>query len=94
MFKPDGTIFQETTVFNYDTLREHLKQSAFLNKGLKITLQDERVEPNKREEFKYDGGIKEYVEFLNKDKTIVEFNKYISKYKDIKYINTNCCFNT
>ena len=71
MFKPDGAIFQETTVFNYDTLREHLKQSAFLNKGLKITLSDERVEPNKKDEFKYDGGIKEYVEFLNNNKKVL-----------------------
>ena len=69
LFKPDGKIFQETTVFNYDTLKEHLKQSAFLNKGLKITLEDQRVDPIKREEFKYDGGIKEYVEFLNRGKT-------------------------
>ncbi len=68
LFKPDSTIFQETTVFNYDILKEHLKQSAFLNKGLKITLEDQRVEPLKRDEFKYDGGIKEYVEFLNKAK--------------------------
>ena len=69
LFKPDSTIFQETTVFNYDILKEHLKQSAFLNKGLKITLEDQRIDPVKRDEFKYDGGIKEYVEFLNKAKT-------------------------
>ena len=48
MFKPDGRIFQETTTFNYDILKEHLKQSAFLNKGLKITLEDNRVDPIKK----------------------------------------------
>ena len=71
MFKPDGKIFQETTTFNYDILKEHLKQSAFLNKGLKITLEDNRVDPIKREEFKFDGGIKEYVEFLNRGKNVL-----------------------
>ena len=56
-------------MFNYAILKEHLKQSAFLNKGLKITLEDNRVDPIKKEEFKFDGGIKEYVEFLNRGKT-------------------------
>ena len=69
LFKPDATIFQESTVFKYDILHEHLNRSAFLNKGLKITLEDQRVLPSKKEEFKYDGGIKEYVEYLNKGKT-------------------------
>ena len=71
LFKPDGKIFQETTTFNYDILKEHLKQSAFLNKGLKITLEDNRVDPIKKEEFKFDGGIKEYVEFLNRGKNVL-----------------------
>ena len=65
-FKPDPTIFKETTVFNYETIKNRLRQMAFLNKGITITLTDKRVEPNETESFKYDGGIKEYVSFINK----------------------------
>src|SRR5262249_45862995 len=57
-FKPDGTIM-EVTVFNYDTLAQRLRELAFLNKGLKITLTDERVDPTKNSEFLYTGGISE-----------------------------------
>ena len=65
-FKPDPTIFKETTVFNYETIKNRLRQMAFLNKGITIKLTDKRVEPNESESFKYDGGIKEYVTFINK----------------------------
>jgi len=65
LFKPDPTIFS-TTVINYDVVKERVKESAYLNKGLKITLHDQRS--SKKEVFKYDQGIKEYVEFINKDK--------------------------
>lgn len=64
-FKPDSTIFT-TTLFNYDTIKERLRESAFLIKGLKINLIDERT--NKKESFKYDDGIKAYVDFLNQNK--------------------------
>src|ERR1700690_2748097 len=58
-FKPDTTIM-EMTVFNYDTLAQRLRELAFLNKGLKITLADERTEPEKNAEFMYTGGIAEF----------------------------------
>jgi DNA gyrase subunit B len=68
-FKADGTIFQETTVYNFNTLENRLREIAFLNKGLKIHLIDEREAEVKQETFQYMGGIKEYVELLNKNKT-------------------------
>ena len=67
-FKPDKEIFTETTVFNYDTLRNRLRELAFLNKGLQITLTDER-EVDKKDSFYYEGGIVEYVQMLNENKT-------------------------
>ncbi len=66
-FKADPTIFKETTEFNYDTLATRLRELAFLNKGLRITLIDERV-PDKKDVFCYNGGIIEYVSMLNKNK--------------------------
>ena len=73
-FKPDGTIFEET-VFDYETLKQRLREMAFLTKGLKIVLRDDREkdeEGNKKlkvREFHYEGGIKEFVTYLNKSKT-------------------------
>jgi DNA gyrase subunit B len=69
-FKPDPTIM-EATVFNYDTLAQRLRELAFLNKGLKITLTDERVEPEKATEFLYTGGISEFIKHLNKGKSVL-----------------------
>ena len=66
-FKADPTIFKENTEFNYDTLATRLRELAFLNKGLRITLIDERV-PDKKDVFCYNGGIIEYVSMLNKNK--------------------------
>ncbi|MEG1312920.1 MAG: DNA topoisomerase (ATP-hydrolyzing) subunit B [Bacilli bacterium] len=63
-FKPDPDIFTETTVFVYEILKNRLRELAFLNKGLKIILVDER-EDNKKDEFLYAGGIVEYVKLLN-----------------------------
>ena len=67
-FKPDKEIFTETTIFNYDTLKNRLRELAFLNKGLQITLTDER-EVDKKDSFCYEGGIVEYVQMLNENKT-------------------------
>jgi len=64
-FLPDKEIFEET-VFDFDILRERLREIAFLTKGLKITLVDKRQEEPKIRTFHYEGGIKEYVEYLNK----------------------------
>ena len=68
-FKPDPTIFTETTEFKYEILHQRLQEIAFLNKGLRIVLSDARVEGNtKTEEFLYEGGIVEYVKMLNENK--------------------------
>ncbi len=65
VFLPDKEIFEET-VFDFEILRERLREIAFLTKGLKITLVDKRQEKPKIRTFHYEGGIKEYVEYLNK----------------------------
>lgn len=66
-FKPDPEIFKETTTFDYETLKQRLRELAFLNRGLKITLIDDR-EPDKKAEFLYEGGLREYVAMLNENK--------------------------
>ncbi|AMC08533.1 DNA topoisomerase (ATP-hydrolyzing) subunit B [Turicibacter sp. H121] len=70
-FTPDPTIFTETTVYDYDILRNRIRELAFLNKGLKITLEDLRSDKPQRHEFHYEGGISEYVRFLNKNKEVI-----------------------
>ncbi len=67
-FLPDKEIF-ETTVFDFDTLKQRLREVAFLTKGLRITLTDEREDPVKERSFHYEGGIREFVQYLNKGKT-------------------------
>ena len=67
-FKPDTTIF-DTTVFSFDKLSERLREKAFLNKGIRITIKDEREEPERSHEFYYKGGIAEFVKHLNKSRT-------------------------
>ena len=64
-FFPDATIFDEI-VFDFNTLKQRLREMAFLTKGLKITLTDCREEPAREKSFHYEGGIKEYVQYLNK----------------------------
>jgi len=68
-FIPDKEIFTETTEFDYDILKVRLRELAFLNKGLKIILTDNRKDEKVQDEFLYLGGIKEYVKLLNKNKT-------------------------
>ena len=69
IFKADPTIFTETTVYNYQTLATRLEEIAFLNKGLRIILQDLRDNVPKKDEFIYEGGIVEFVKKLNKNAT-------------------------
>ena len=70
IFKPDAEIFRDTTTFVYETIRSHLQQSAFLNKGLRLTLTDSRnPEHIKKVSYCYEGGIIEYVAFLNSNKS-------------------------
>ncbi len=66
-FLPDSTIFEEI-VYDYDTLKQRLRETAFLTKGLRIQLTDTREEPFRKEEFHYAGGIREFVTYLNKSK--------------------------
>ena len=66
-FLPDDEIFTETTVYDYDVLKTRLQELAYLNKGLRITLYDER-EADKKDSFHYEGGLVEYVQMLNKNK--------------------------
>jgi len=67
-FRPDGDIF-ESTVFSFEKLSERLREKAFLNKGIRIHIKDEREEPEKSHEFYYKGGIAEFVKHLNKNKS-------------------------
>ena len=73
VFKPDAEIF-ETTVFETDILVQRLREMAFLNKGLKITLWDKREEGSEPMTFHYEGGIKSFVEFMNKGKDTIGSN--------------------
>ncbi len=66
-FKPDDQIFEET-VYDFNTLKQRLREIAFLTKNLKIILRDDREEEQKVKEFHYEGGIKEFVQYLNKSK--------------------------
>lgn len=70
-FKPDPEIFRETTTYNIKTLTDRLRELAFLNKGLKITIEDLRDENHERQEFHYEGGIRHYVEYLNEDQNVL-----------------------
>ena len=76
-FMPDAEIFKETTTFDYEVLRIRARELAFLNKGLRIILRDDRDE-NKKDIFVYEGGIKEFVKMLNKNVTPI--------HEDIVYI--------
>lgn len=70
-FKADKEIFTETTTYDYETLRSRVQQLAFLNKGIRISIRDLRGEQTIENEYHYEGGIKEYVAFLNKDKKVI-----------------------
>lgn len=67
IFKPDPTIF-DTTIYDYGTLEHRLRELAFLNRGIKIVLTDEREEEHIVSEFHYEGGIREFVDYLNKNR--------------------------
>mgnify|MGYP000988431973 FL=1 len=70
-FVPDPEIFQETTIFDFDKLANRVRELAFLNKGLKLTITDFRPEEPVKKSFCYEGGIKSYVEHLNKSKQVL-----------------------
>src|SRR5580765_4757079 len=70
MFKPDTTVFEDL-VFSYDTLAQRLRELAFLNQGIEITLADERAEKIRESVFHYEGGIVEFVQHLNKTRQVL-----------------------
>ena len=71
VFKPDAEVFKDTTVFDFEVLRQRIQQLAFLNKGLKISIVDKRISPAKELHYCYEGGIAEYVRYLNKAKSTI-----------------------
>ncbi|CAM4404184.1 topoisomerase-4 subunit B [Paenibacillus endophyticus] len=68
-FKPDGRVFQNGTTLSYDTLAERLQEIAFLNSGLKVSIKDDRS--GKQDVFHYEGGARQFVQFLNEEKTVL-----------------------
>ena len=70
-FKADPQIFKDTTVYDYETLNSRLRQLAFLNKDIRLTLTDKRTSDGPSNDYKYEGGIIEYVQFLNKNKSTI-----------------------
>jgi len=92
-FKPDTQIFTHTE-FSFDKLSERLREKAFLNKGIRITIKDEREEPERSHEFYYKGGIAEFVKHLNKNKsTLHEKPIYFEKESDILAIEVAIQYN-
>jgi topoisomerase-4 subunit B len=79
-FKPDKRVFQAGIAVSYDTLAERLQEIAFLNSGLKVTIKDERSD--KQDMFQYEGGAKQFVEFLNEDKTVLHKVVHFTGEKD------------
>jgi DNA gyrase subunit B len=87
-FKPDASIFKETQVFDFNVIREHLRQMAFLNKGVRININDERNDdPEKwvHETYCYEGGVKEYVKYLNKNKVPLTEDVIYCEGRDKRY---------
>ena len=85
-FKPDATIFEDT-IFDYKTLKTRLRETAFLTKGLKIILADEREGQEQEKVFHYEGGIKEFVTYLNKSKdALYEHIMYFEGSKNNVYV--------
>ncbi len=70
-FKADSQIFKDTTIYDYETLNSRLRQLAFLNKDIRLTLTDKRTPDGLSNDYKYEGGIIEYVQFLNKNKNTI-----------------------
>jgi len=89
IFKPDSKIFTETTVFKYDIVQNRLRELAFLNKGVRIYLKDERS--GAEDKFHYEGGIVSYVKYLNRKRTVVHPEPvYIFGEKD--QVQVDICF--
>ena len=76
-FKADAEIFKETTTYDYEVLRQRIRELAFLNKGLRISLTDLRDGQNREHDYMYEGGIKEYVAYINKNKTPIHDESFM-----------------
>ena len=94
-FKPDGDIF-DSEVYDYDTLKVRIRELAFLNQGLSINLRDDRDEEDTTgEKFLYEGGIKEYVSFINQGKTVIHNNIiYLSGEEDNVFFEVAMQYNS
>lgn len=95
-FKADPTIFTETTVYDHETIRDRLRQLAFLNKGVKLVFNDQRQEEEdkKHYDFLFAGGLKQYVEYLNKSRTPVhEDIIYAEGYEKDIQVEVACQYN-
>ncbi len=83
-FWPDSTIFEDT-VYDYDTLHRRLREMAFLNKGLTITIEDKREGKKAKDKFYYEGGIKQFVEHLNKNKEVINDKIFYFEFEENGY---------
>ena len=94
-FKADPTIFTETTVYDHDTIRDRLRQLAFLNKGIHLVFNDERAEEDKKHhDFLFEGGLSEYVAFLNKNRTVIHSQVvYAEGYESDLQVEVACQYN-
>jgi DNA gyrase subunit B len=92
-FKPDAEIFTETTEYDFDILANRLRELAFLNRGIKLTIEDKR-ENKRKKEFLYEGGIKSYVEHLNRTKEVIhEEPVYVEGARDGIYVEVALQYN-
>ncbi|MBO5495476.1 MAG: DNA topoisomerase (ATP-hydrolyzing) subunit B [Eubacterium sp.] len=94
-FKADPDIFQETTVYEYETLEKRLREQAFLNAGLSITLTDKRGDEDVSEEFCYEGGIRQFVEYINTSRGLTPLQEeviHLSTTKGDKSAEVALCY--
>lgn len=95
-FLADPTIFTETTVYDHEIIRDRLRQLAFLNKGIRLVFNDERQEDDKKKhyDFYFEGGLKQYIEYLNKSKTVVHQDViYAEGYEKDIQVEVACQYN-
>ena len=95
-FLADPTIFTETTVYDHEIIRDRLRQLAFLNKGIRLVFNDERQEEDKKKHyvFYFEGGLKQYIEYLNKSKTVVHQDViYAEGYEKDIQVEVACQYN-
>ena len=95
-FLADPTIFTETTVYDHEIIRDRLRQLAFLNKGIRLVFNDERQEEDKKKhyDFYFEGGLKQYIEYLNKSTTVVHKDViYAEGYEKDIQVEVACQYN-